>query len=249
MTKAADARGRGRLRHEQVSDYVREMVYSQEWGIDEPIPSEHELMELLGLSRGTIQRGIRSLVDEGLLVQQRGRGTFVTKPLVARPSSTRLLSFAESMDEQDIDYQTRVVVRRYEPASPACARELGIGVGERHLFLARARSVRGRPIMYVESHLNLAACPGIGDADFEHEGVFAAVERTSGRGIGESQMTYSACVAGKARGSWLECDEHAPVLHINQLVRLDDGTPFEWGSIWLPTNRCVIVGETSRTPS
>ena len=230
----------------QVSDFVREKIYAKEWGVDEPIPSEHELMDMLGLARGTVQKGVRVLVDEGLLVQQRGRGTFVAKPLMARPSNTRLLSFAESMDAQDIAYQTRVIVHRVEPASAVCASQLGIAEGDDHLFLARVRSVRGRPAMYIESHINLRACPGIDAVDFSQESVFCAVERTSGHAVGRSQMVYSACVAGKVRGKWLECDEHAPVLNCNQLVCLDDETPFEWGSVWLPANRCVISSQTTR---
>ena len=83
------------LLYVQVADYVREKIYSKEWGVDERIPSEHELMAMLHLSRGTVQKGIRSLVEEGLLVQQRGRGTFVIQPVMARPSGNKLHSFAE----------------------------------------------------------------------------------------------------------------------------------------------------------
>lgn len=246
MTRTAFTRNNGRMLYEQVSDYVREKIYAREWGVNKPIPSEHELMAMLGLSRGTVQKGIRALVDEGLLVQQRGRGTFVTRPLMARPSSTRLLSFAESMDEHDIEYVTHVIAMRVESAGEECARQLSIALGADYLFLTRVRSVRGRPAMYIESHLNLGACPGLDEADFAVESVFAAVERTSGHEVGDAQMVYSACVAGKARGKWLECDEHAPVLNCEQVIRLDDGTPVEWGSVWLPANRCVISTNTSR---
>lgn len=246
MTQAVFTKADGRALYEQVSDFVREKIYAREWGVDEPIPSEHELQDMLGLSRGTVQKGIRALVDEGLLVQQRGRGTFVTRPLMARPSTRRLLSFAESMDAQEISYETCVVEQRVEPAAGECARQLELAPGTPYLYLGRVRLVRSRPAMYIESHLNLAACPGLDEADFANEGVFAAVERTSGHAVGDAEMVYSACVAGKVRGRWLECDEHAPVLNCSQLVRLDDGTPVEWGGVWLPANRCVISTSTKR---
>lgn len=239
-------RSLGEPLYAQVSDYVREMIYSKEWGVDEPIPSEHELMQMLGLSRGTVQKGIRQLVDEGLLVQQRGRGTFVVQPIMARPSSNRLLSFGESMGAQGIDYVTRVVVLEVRKASAYCAENLEISPGDDYLHLCRVRYVSHRPVMFIESHLNLGACPGLEQADFAHEALFAAVERTSGHAIGRSEMVYTARVAGKVRGGYLQCDEHAPVLELDQLVRLDDGTPFEWGSVWLPANRCVISSETRR---
>ena len=222
----------GELLYVQVSDYVREKIYSKDWGVDEPIPSEHELMDMLHLSRGTVQKGIRQLVDEGLLVQQRGRGTFVVQPVMARPSSNRLLSFGESMSAQGVKYITRVVKSEVRQAGPLCAENV--------------RYVSPRAVMFIESHLNLSVCPGIEDANFEREALFAAVERTSGHEIGRSEMVYTARTAGKVRGGYLECDEHAPVLELDQLVRLDNGVPFEWGSVWLPANRCVISNETHR---
>lgn len=237
----------GALLYAQVSDLVREKIYAKEWGVGEPIPSEHDLMDMLDLSRGTVQKGIQALVDEGLLTRQQGRGTFVTQPLMARPSNTRLLSFAESMDEQDIPYTTHVIEHRVEAARGMCAKKLGLKRGARTLYLTRVRSVRNKPVMFIESHLNLVACPGLEEANFEVESVFAAVERTSGQMVGRSEMTSSACVAGKARGAWLECEEHTPVLNLDQLVCLADGTPVEWGSVWLPANRCVLYSETTRT--
>lgn len=243
-----DGKGSGPL-YASVADYVRERVYSKEWGVGEAIPSEHELSDMLGVARSTIQKAIHALVDEGLLVQQRGRGTFVTQPLMGRPSSMRLLSFAESMDAQDITYQTNVVTQRVEPANHVCAQSLGIEPGIPHLFLTRVRTLHDQPVMLIESHLNLAACPRLDETDFTKESVFAAAERTSGRKVGRCETSYSARVAGRARGRWLDCDEHAPVLNLDQLVRLEDETPFEWGSVWLPANRCVILSETSRTPT
>ncbi len=232
--------------HAQVTDFVREKIYAREWGVNEPIPSEHELSEMLGLSRGTVKRGVRTLVDEGLLEQHRGRGTFVTQPVMARPTSGHLLSFAESMGEQGIEHKTRVITQELRAASGHCAERLDIAPGSTYLYLERVRSVEGEPVMYIESHLNLDACPGLEQADFEQESVFRVIERTSGRGIGGSEVAYSARVAGRRRGGLLSCDEHAPVLQMEQLVHLDDGTPVEWGSVWLPANRCVIKGEAIR---
>ena len=236
------------LLYVQVADYVREKIYSKEWGVDERIPSEHELMAMLHLSRGTVQKGIRSLVEEGLLVQQRGRGTFVIQPVMARPSGNTLHSFAESMTEQGIEFVTKVAEKRIERANRVCARTLEIQEDSPYLYLMRVRFVSDEPVMLIESRINLNPCPGLENVDFEHESLFSAVERTSGKPVGTAEMTYSARAAGKRRGRWLQCGERSPVLDLDQLVRLEDGTPVEWGSVWMPANRCVISCTTARGP-
>ena len=242
----AFAKSTGDLYYVQVREYVREKIYSKEWGVDEAIPSEHELMSMLGLSRGTVQKAIRQLVDEGLLVQQRGRGTFVVQPVMASPSSDHLLSFGESMSDQGISFETRVVSKEVKPADPVCADNLQIDEGTPYLYLCRVRYVRSRPVMFIESHVNLGVCPGLEQERFDTVPLFALVEKTSGRKIGRSELVYTARVVGKKRGKYLEYDEQAPALQIDQLVRLDNGVPFEWGSVWLPANRCVISTETKR---
>ncbi|MDJ1121754.1 GntR family transcriptional regulator [Olsenella sp. YH-ols2217] len=234
------------LLYVQVADYVREKIYSHEWGVDDRIPSEHELMAMLGLSRGTVQKGIRALVDEGLLVQQRGRGTYVVQPVMAEPSGNKLLSFAESMGSQGIPFVTTVVEKRVEPANKACAWALHVKRGAPILYLERVRSVFDEPVMFIESHVALSQCPGLEDVDFTDEGLFVAVARTSGRTIGRSERIFSARVCGKRRSEWLRCDEHAPALELEQTVFFSDGTAFEWGSVWLPANRCVISSTTQR---
>jgi DNA-binding GntR family transcriptional regulator len=201
---------------------------------------------MLKLSRGTVQKGIRALVDEGLLVQQRGRGTYVVQPIMARPTSNDLLSFAESMNSQGIPFETRVIEKRIEPANKACAWALDIDRGTPVLYLTRVRYVFGEPVMFIESHLSLQALPGIESADFEKEGLFEAASRTSGQEIGRTEQVISAKVVGDVRGAALECDPKTPVLELQQTVRLADGVPFEWGSVWLPANRCVISAAHDR---
>ncbi len=49
-----------------------------------PLPTEQEISRRLGLSRGTVRRCFRDLVDEGRVVRRRGLGTFVAHPRGAR---------------------------------------------------------------------------------------------------------------------------------------------------------------------
>ena len=228
------------LLYTQASNYMREKIYNREWTVDEQIPTEHALASLLGMSRGTVKRAIKTLVDEGLLVQIRGKGTFVTRPNITHPSGNCLLSFAESLHSQGIEFETQVLGQEVIAADEFLAEKLQVPVNAPVLFLRRARTVDGEPIMYIENRVSLMAAPGLDSFDFERETLFASLERCAGKRIGYSKARYAAKIAGEKRGAILQVGEEAPVLHLEQQVFLSDNVPIEWGNVWLRANRYVV---------
>jgi DNA-binding FadR family transcriptional regulator len=68
----------GRLA-DQVADQLKQSLFNQEWEEGERLPSEHELMEILGVSRVVVREAIRNLENTGFLQIRRGAagGAFV----------------------------------------------------------------------------------------------------------------------------------------------------------------------------
>lgn len=227
--------------HTQAANYIRDKIYNREWEVGGRIPTEYELCEELGMSRGSVKRGIRTLVDEGLLIQYRGKGTFVVnRNTITHPSGNTLLSFAESLKAQNIDFMTKVIGCEIIPADFFLSEKLFITVGDPVLLLKRVRFVDNEPIMYIENRINLQLCPGLDKVDLEKETLFQSIEKLSGRKIGFSRAKYAAKVAGEQRGHILEIDESAPVLHLEQHIFYANNVPAEWGNVWLRANRYVV---------
>ena len=63
--------------YEQLARVLRRMIQSGELQPRDPVPSESQLQQEHGVSRGTIRRALDILRDEGLVVTIAGRGTFV----------------------------------------------------------------------------------------------------------------------------------------------------------------------------
>lgn len=224
----------------QLADILRAKIYSKEWAPREKIPSEHSLMEHFGVARGTVRKALKSLVDEGLLMQIRGSGTYVAEPGISHPAGIRPLSFADSLAEQGVSFVTAVITKFTAPANEDVARELGVEVGEEVMFLRRVRSVDAEPVMCQESWLNLSACPGLFDIDYTRESLFNAVQRCAGRKITTSRMRYSARTAGSEYGSLLACGENAALLLLEQNISLDNGTTIEWTNTWFRPGQCIV---------
>lgn len=227
-------------RHVQAANFIREQIYRHEWAGDSQIPSEFELAEMLGMSRGTVRRAIASLVEEGLLVQMRGKGTFVSTTSISHPSGSCLLSFAESLKSQGVEFKTKVVKHEVISADAFLSGKLACAVGAPVLLLNRVRSTGGEPIIYFESALSLTACPGLEDYDFNEVNLFETIERAYRVHIGYSKAQYAARVAGEERGEFLGISPTAPVLHLQQQIFLENSVPIEWSNVWLRSNRYVV---------
>lgn len=78
MTSSLDARNLDETtRYRAAKELLRHKVLSGEVGHGQQLETELELCRVTNLSRTTVRKAIADLVDEGLLVRFRGRGTFV----------------------------------------------------------------------------------------------------------------------------------------------------------------------------
>lgn len=68
---------RGAPKYHWIADQLRRMILVGELGEGQRLPGETELMASYEVSRNTIRLALKRLTDEGLLVSDQGRGTFV----------------------------------------------------------------------------------------------------------------------------------------------------------------------------
>lgn len=77
----------------QLREALRSMIRGQHWKPGSRLPTETELVRLSRLSLGTVQRALRELAQEGVLVRTHGSGTFVGsgKGVIDEPVHLRFL--------------------------------------------------------------------------------------------------------------------------------------------------------------
>lgn len=63
--------------YEQVRQLLLKSIQSGEWSPGEKIPAEPVLASQLGVSIGTVRRGVEMLVNDGVLIRREGSGTYV----------------------------------------------------------------------------------------------------------------------------------------------------------------------------
>lgn len=232
--------------HTQVSDGIRAKIASGEWPAHYRLKSEPDLADELGVSRGTLRRALTTLIEQGLLRQVRGRGTFVTSTTIEPAIAQRLSTLSEDFSSQGIVTTTEVLeCRAIEPPKPIAAL-LEVPQGGRALKLTRLRSTIDGPVALLDNYVRTDYAPGIENVDFEHDSLFGTLEGRYGLKIASARRTFSAERAEGEVASRLGLDVGDPVQYLEQVTYLVKDRPIEYSDVWIHSGRLRVTSLLSR---
>ena len=112
-------------RYQQVKEFILSRIDSGELQAEMKIESENRLVELLGVSRMTVNRALRELTSEGKLTRIQGAGTFVASQ---KPQSALLevRSIAREIRSRGGVYSCDIRLLVEEKAKPSLALSMGL---------------------------------------------------------------------------------------------------------------------------
>ncbi len=140
----------------QLKEIIQEMIDNEELKPDEPIPTERELCEIHEISRMTVREAIMSLVNQGALYREQGKGTFVARPKMKHQLS-ELKGLTEDMERLGHKVETKVLSFNIQEASKNLARSLNLSSEQDTVIkLDRLRIVDGVPYAIETVWLNQA---------------------------------------------------------------------------------------------
>jgi DNA-binding GntR family transcriptional regulator len=235
--------------HEQISNALRDEIRSGAWPTHFRLPAEPDLAVSLGVSRGTLRKALDTLLEEGILTRVRGRGTFVASADIEQPIGQELLSLSEGLERAGIPFETRVLNQRLAPAPDPVAGLLGVAPAQEVLFIRRVRAIDNTPVAYIVNYVRTERCPGIEQWDFAVHTLFGTLEREFGLQIAVGRRTFEAQAALGDAAELLQIPVGAPVLYLEQVVYLADGTPIEYSDVWIRGDRLRLTSLLSRPRS
>jgi GntR family transcriptional regulator len=133
---------------------VNSLRHSMATGLLRPgnqLPSESQLCKHYDVSPMTVRRAINLLVDQGFVIAEQGRGTFV-KP-VAMGAATFQLGDLQNLFNNPEHTTVRVLETRIINANERVARKLNIQTGKRTIYIRRLLLTDGLPSLYHREYL------------------------------------------------------------------------------------------------
>jgi GntR family transcriptional regulator len=223
----------------KLSDDVRNGRYQ----VDQALPSERTLSELLNVSRVTARKAIDQLVDQGLVVRRRGSGNYIA-PRIEQPLSN-LTSFSEQLQQRGYTPKSRWLKRAIVTASADEQMSLALSPSSKVARLERLRMADDVVMAYEVSVLPQHIVPkpeAIGDS------LYAFLEST-GKAPARALQHIRAMNAPAELAQQLEVPEGQAVLFITRIAYLDSGEAVELTHSYCRSDHYDFVAEMRRAPT
>lgn len=232
--------------YKQIQALILEHIESGRWPVHTKLPDEVLFAQELGVSRGTLRRALEYLVSEGVLSQVRGKGTFVSSNTVEQPLASKLVSFAESMQQQSLSYKTVVLKKEKLHPDLKVAAYLELAPDEEVYLLERVRLVRNTPVIYLKNYLPARLCPDFLENDFVNDDLFTLLEKRYKQKIQWGRRYFKAVPALGEVAQNLGVLASAPVLHLEQIIYGPRQEPIECSALWINSDHFDIVSILQR---
>ena len=143
--------------YRQISNGLARLIREHKFRVDEALPSERMLSELLGISRITARKAIDALVCDGLVVRRHGSGNFIA-PRLEQPL-TRLSTFTEELKQRGFQPRSQWLRRFIGTAQTEEIIALGLPPGAHVARLERVRLADDTPMALEYSALPALILP------------------------------------------------------------------------------------------
>lgn len=190
------------------------------------LPSEAQLCERYGVSPMTVRRVINILADQGVVIAEQGRGTFV-KTLELSTATFDLDTLSQLFRE---DQSTvKLLEARINLATKRTAEKLAIDPGDRTVFIRRLIYQDQKPILLHREHVIYDPNRPIVEAEMEVTTLRGLFSGGGGSDLKRGELTIETTAITEEEATLLESQTGAPAFRLEHIFYDFDDQPVSWG--------------------
>ncbi|MCB2293063.1 GntR family transcriptional regulator [Clostridium algoriphilum] len=213
--------------HYQIKEILQEMIENEVLKPGQSIPTEREICEIQGVSRMTVNKAIMSLVNEGLIYREQGKGTFVSIPKVNREIS-RLKGFTEQMEENGLISKTKILSYKIINATKQCKFELKMPENEDKIFeIKRLRFSDEQPVAIETACLPYFLYNGMTRDMIEDKPLYGIFREIYGYHPYKATQSIEPTMLSEYESKLLNQENGALALIFRQTTYMENETPIE----------------------
>lgn len=199
--------------YETVKREIGEKIARGVWQPHDRIPSEAELVAQYGFSRMTINRALRELTDEGLLVRLQGVGTFVAEPK-GQSALFEIRSIADEIAARGHQHYCEVITLEQTQANARQAAALNVKEGTVIFHSVMVHFENDQPVQIEDRCVNAGIVPDYLAQDYRQTTPHAYLSRVAP--LTEGEHIVEAVRATAHECGLLAIGDHDPCLLIRR---------------------------------
>jgi GntR family transcriptional regulator len=175
----------------QLMEELETKIQTGEYKQGEKIMTENEMAKVYGVSLITVRKAVGSLMEKGLVIRKQGKGTFVTRPKMAR-NIRKLQSFSEMCEQMGVTPGAKMLENRLVRADEKTASRLGIRAGSQVVYISRLRYADMEPVAIEKNYFPLKYAFLL-DAKFDDNSLFDYLREKNGLVVAASEKLIELC--------------------------------------------------------
>ncbi|MEQ1322632.1 histidine utilization repressor [Acinetobacter soli] len=197
----------------RVKHMISQRIYDGTWPVNKKIPSESELVNLLGCSRMTVNRALRELTTEGLLVRIQGVGSFVAEGQ-GRTALFQVNNIAEEILARNHKHHAQVLVLEKIQANAEQSVLMQIREGQTLFHSIIVHFENDVPVQIEDRLVDSVIIPDYLDQDFQN--ITPNAYLMSKAPVTEGEHVVTAILATAQECKWLKINKTEPCLLIRR---------------------------------
>ena len=149
----------------KIKEYLVGEIAAGRWKEGDLVPSEQALVRLFGVSRMTVNRAVRELTTEQILVRRQGSGTYVA-PQKYQATLVEIRNIADEIRERGKQHTSRVLVLEAQASDDLLAAEFALEAGGPLYHSLIVHFENDVPIQLEDRWVNPACAPAYLEQDF-----------------------------------------------------------------------------------
>ena len=225
-------------RYQQVKELIINQISSGALKPLQRVPSENQLVVLMGVSRMTANRALRELNDEGYLDRKAGIGSFVSD-LKATSHLLEIRNIADEVTLRGHKYSSRVIdhIQKIVPKDIAKAMNINKDMEVAHILLVHYEN--DIPIQIEDRFVDILFAPEFMKQDFSQ--ITPSAYLSGIAPLQEAEQVVKAIIPKNSVSNLLQMDLGQPCLLITRRTWVLS-KPVTYGRFFHPGDRYELAG-------
>lgn len=227
----------------QIYEDLLAMIRRGEFSEGDRFPSDTELVNTFKVSRGTIREAVKLLIQQGFLVREQGKGTFITYQKITQ-DSYKLVGFTEVMAQHGMKASARIIEQTIIDPAPNIRQVMNLEEGEKVVRVIRLRYGDDEPLIIERSFFRYELFHPIMNMDLEKNSIFELLYRHTQTKLGYAVQRIEAMSAGQSEHELLKVDLGTPLLLMKRFIQTQEGVYFQYSEDVYRSDRITFTTRT-----